>query len=188
MPKRNKSADTVDGDELRERYADADESTEFSDTEIRWLQDHSIAAKGDFDPQPVVFLLPDGTEVSNDPAFGAMQVLENDDAFQKLVESRAKEMAKDLVRQEMQLAGRANEEYHGNAVNEPRTRGSVSHPPDNSAAGEGDDEMPDDYNDWGVKDLRAEIAARNEDRDEESQMPLTGNKDALVAVLEADDQ
>lgn len=47
---------------------------------------------------------------------------------------------------------------------------------------------PEDYADAKNDDLRAEIARRNEDRDEDDQLPLTGNKAALIAVLEEDDE
>jgi len=47
---------------------------------------------------------------------------------------------------------------------------------------------PEDYANAKNDDLRAEIARRNEDRDEDDQLPLTGNKQALIDVLEADDE
>lgn len=47
--------------------------------------------------------------------------------------------------------------------------------------GDGDgDEMPEDYNDWKVDQLRAELKGR--------QLPADGNKADLVARLEADDE
>lgn len=44
-----------------------------------------------------------------------------------------------------------------------------------------------DYSAQKVDDLKAEIARRNEGRDEGDQLPATGNKSDLVAALEADD-
>lgn len=43
------------------------------------------------------------------------------------------------------------------------------------------------YGEWTAKELKAEIAARNENRADDDQLPATGNKAALVAVLEQDD-
>lgn len=44
-----------------------------------------------------------------------------------------------------------------------------------------------DYSSLKVADLKAEIAKRNEGREEADQIPFDGNKVALVAALEADD-
>ncbi|MCR1785303.1 hypothetical protein KVF89_22375 [Nocardioides carbamazepini] len=49
------------------------------------------------------------------------------------------------------------------------------------------DGKPDGYAAQTVKALKAEIAQRNDSRDAEHQLSVTGNKAALVAVLEADD-
>ena len=55
------------------------------------------------------------------------------------------------------------------------------------------DEAPDeatgrDYATWTVVDLKAEIAARNDGRDDAEKIPTDGNKADLVAALEADDE
>ena len=50
---------------------------------------------------------------------------------------------------------------------------------------------PDDeesYADLTVADLKAEIAERNEERDEDNQIADKGNKAELIAALEADDE
>lgn len=52
----------------------------------------------------------------------------------------------------------------------------------------GDAPEPQGYNGQKVADLRAEIARRNEDRDEADLLPTEGNKADLVATLEADDK
>ena len=43
------------------------------------------------------------------------------------------------------------------------------------------------YDDLTVAELKDEIAARNQGRDEADQIPATGNKPDLVAALTADD-
>ena len=45
-----------------------------------------------------------------------------------------------------------------------------------------------DYATWTVVDLKAEIAARNDGRDDAEKIPTDGNKADLVAALEADDE
>lgn len=47
---------------------------------------------------------------------------------------------------------------------------------------------PDDYETTSNDDLRAEIARRNEGRDEADQLSMEGRKANLIATLEADDQ
>lgn len=57
--------------------------------------------------------------------------------------------------------------------------------------GEGSNDDEDEgYSDWSVKELKAEIDSRNEDRDEDDQIvpEEPGNKAELVAALEADDE
>jgi hypothetical protein len=51
-----------------------------------------------------------------------------------------------------------------------------------------EDETPP-YSEWKVDDLKAEIASRNEDREDESQIVVEapGNRPQLIAALEADD-
>lgn len=58
------------------------------------------------------------------------------------------------------------------------------------AAGFTEKEAPagDDYESLKVADLKAEIERRNEGRDEEDQIPATGNKADLVEALAADDE
>lgn len=46
---------------------------------------------------------------------------------------------------------------------------------------------PEGYEAMTVDELKDEIRARNEDRDDDARLPLTGTKAELVAVLEADD-
>lgn len=43
------------------------------------------------------------------------------------------------------------------------------------------------YDDLTIPELKAEIARRNEGRDEDTQIPAAGKKPALVAALVADD-
>lgn len=47
---------------------------------------------------------------------------------------------------------------------------------------------PDDYETTSNYDLRAEIARRNEGRDEADQLSMEGRKADLIATLEADDE
>lgn len=65
-------------------------------------------------------------------------------------------------------------------------------------AGKGDDveeedeeeqaeRLTGDYSEATGPALKAEIAARNEGRDDDAKLSASGNKAALVAVLEADD-
>jgi hypothetical protein len=54
--------------------------------------------------------------------------------------------------------------------------------------GDPDAESGPDYKSMKVADLRAEVAKRNEGRDEASLLSAEGNKTELVAVLEADDE
>jgi hypothetical protein len=50
------------------------------------------------------------------------------------------------------------------------------------------EENPEDsYRDWKVAELKAEIATRNEGRDEANRLPSEGKKDELAAILERDD-
>jgi hypothetical protein len=51
-----------------------------------------------------------------------------------------------------------------------------------------DDEVDDNYEEWSVADLKAEIEARNAERAEGSHLALSGNKDALVKRLKEDDE
>lgn len=51
------------------------------------------------------------------------------------------------------------------------------------------EEVPEDYNDWKVDDLKAEIDARNDGRDEGDKIVPDGTLKAdLVAALELDDE
>jgi hypothetical protein len=49
-----------------------------------------------------------------------------------------------------------------------------------------DEDLPP-YSEWTNKELRAEIAQRNEGRDDSDKLPYGDNKEALVSTLEADD-
>lgn len=51
-----------------------------------------------------------------------------------------------------------------------------------------DQPEPTGYADLKVTDLKAEIARRNEGRDEDARIPDDGKKAELVAALEADDE
>lgn len=67
---------------------------------------------------------------------------------------------------------------------------------DNSDDDDDDEEEEDDgilrppYDREGVTNdmLRAEIVRRNEDRDEDDQLSVSGKKDDLIAILESDDE
>jgi hypothetical protein len=59
---------------------------------------------------------------------------------------------------------------------------------DDGAAGDGDGEPELTYDDLTVKQLQEEIALRNEDRDEDSQLSDKGKKDELIETLVADDE
>jgi hypothetical protein len=54
-------------------------------------------------------------------------------------------------------------------------------------APEQDEEGTTDYRSLTTTQLKAEIRRRNEDRPEDDQLPLTGDKADLVATLEVDD-
>lgn len=56
-----------------------------------------------------------------------------------------------------------------------------------SAAGDEEDEELD-YSTMSNDELRAEIARRNEGREDEDKLDLTGRKAELIAVLEEDDE
>lgn len=43
------------------------------------------------------------------------------------------------------------------------------------------------YADWKAADLKAEIASRNEGRDDDAKLPVKGKNADLIAALEADD-
>lgn len=188
MARRKQPKGEIDALDLLERYQDDEGDAEFTEAEIRWMQDHGISQPGDFDEQPVVFNMPDGSEVSNDPAFFAQQQLSNQEGFDALVEQRAEALAKEMIKAEQQGNQRVGGEYSGTAVGEARSGGRVSHPPDNSEVPDEEDDEDLPYDQRTADDLRAEIAARNEDRDEDSQLPLTGRKAELIETLEADDQ
>lgn len=53
-----------------------------------------------------------------------------------------------------------------------------------------DDEEEVDYNDFSVEELKAEIATRNEEREEADEIKVAGkgNKADLIAALSADDE
>lgn len=53
--------------------------------------------------------------------------------------------------------------------------------------GSGDDSSDEGYSALKVDELKDEIRSRNEGRDEDDTLPLTGTKAELVAALEADD-
>lgn len=59
-----------------------------------------------------------------------------------------------------------------------------------SAEGSDDEEDEVDYHDLSVAALKAEIEARNEDREEDDQIEVSkgAKKDDLIAALEADDE
>lgn len=44
------------------------------------------------------------------------------------------------------------------------------------------------YESWTVEELKAEIRARNEGREDDAHLSLTGNKADLISALEADDE
>lgn len=77
----------------------------------------------------------------------------------------------------------------------PRLRnsaGSVVNVSDATAARLGAGRAPLDgaaggYADMTVTDIKDEIRARNETRDEDDRLPLTGSKADLIAALTADD-
>lgn len=50
-----------------------------------------------------------------------------------------------------------------------------------------EDPAEESYNDWNKAQLIAELQARNENRPEDEQFPIGGNKGELVALLEGDD-
>ena len=50
------------------------------------------------------------------------------------------------------------------------------------------EELPDDYDEWTNAQLRAEIERRNEDREPEERMNVSGRHAELVERLEADDE
>jgi hypothetical protein len=53
---------------------------------------------------------------------------------------------------------------------------------------EDDDEDDGEYGDWTNNELRAEIARRNDGREEADKLSLDGKKADLIATLEADDE
>lgn len=60
---------------------------------------------------------------------------------------------------------------------------------DNSAPAPGGDEQPpENYNEWTVQDLQEEIRERNETAPPDRQMPVVGKKPELVARLQEDDR
>jgi hypothetical protein len=51
-----------------------------------------------------------------------------------------------------------------------------------------DDEVDDNYEEWKVSELKAEIDARNKERGPDDQLSLGGNKEDLVARLHQADE
>lgn len=73
-----------------------------------------------------------------------------------------------------------------NATNPSKRDGSPDNDPSRTSAPE---ELPENYEDWKVAQLEAEISERNTDRSEEYQIkPESGKKGALIAALAADDE
>lgn len=60
--------------------------------------------------------------------------------------------------------------------------------PDYSDDADGDEEMPEDYDEWTNEQLRDEIKRRNADRPEDERMNVSGRHAELVERLEADDE
>lgn len=58
----------------------------------------------------------------------------------------------------------------------------------NGVTGEEPDELDDNYEEWSVAELKAEITERNKELGEDVQIPVSGNKDALVDRLHKADQ
>lgn len=71
-------------------------------------------------------------------------------------------------------------EESGTATNDA-PNGGAGFAPQTSADGA-------DYANWSVKDLKAEVERRNEERPEDDRLEKPSKKDDLVAVLEADDE
>lgn len=61
--------------------------------------------------------------------------------------------------------------------------GPIWEPADTTSAG-----STAGYDGMTVDELKDEIRTRNEERDEDDRLPLTGTKSDLIAVLEADDE
>lgn len=59
---------------------------------------------------------------------------------------------------------------------------------DDGDGDDGDDADGDNYDTWSKDELKSEIDNRNEDRDEDDQMAVSGTKAELIARLREDDQ
>lgn len=167
-----------------EAVVDKDPS-ELEDHEIRWLQDHDMRPEG-VDPVPVFYYLEDGSKVSNDPAFFAMEQANNPSFMKDVVEARAQELADRMVAErmaEMNIQAGQQGVYHGNALNQPAVTADTAL---NAYAEESDEDV--EYSERTVKELRAEIYRRNEGREDDAKISMEGHKDDLVAALEADDE
>jgi hypothetical protein len=179
---------------------------DLQDHEARWLQDRDQLPP-EYAPQPVVFHLPDGTQVTNDPtaineATAAMttaiqEAPIDDEAIAAMVEARAQEMAEQMFRdRQHQAIVETTGENTGTATGEPITRGRPATPaPDHSNVeeeaedldeededGESEEEDgPEDYDrGWTNNDRRAELSKRG--------LSIDGTKEELIARLVADDE
>lgn len=180
----------VEAAKVAEKYERGGEEA-LNDDEKRFLQDRGVTFS---EPVPVVFHTPNGGVVSNDP----VAILGN------MREQQQVDLEAEVQRRvEIELARRGGEALtsaqHQQIVEQTPHTGTANpniHPtaspinPSPDDLEEGDDEDAEDvsYEDMTNKQLRAEIARRNEGRAEEDKLSLEGKKPDLVATLEADDE
>jgi hypothetical protein len=174
----------VDGAALRESLDPQNE------TEARWLQDHSLLPTDHpMYGQPVVFHLPDGTPVSNDPNFAARQQLNLGNNFDEAVKAAATQMAEELFQRKL-----LEHQQGAIAVSGPNdgraTSGPVDHSPvgvpvspamdsgDSGGALETEEAPP--YATWSKDDLKTEADIRG--------LSVSGTVTDLASRLEKDDK
>jgi len=170
----------VDGDALRESLDPQNE------IEARWLQDHCLLPTSHpLYGQPVVFHLPNGEQVSNDPNFAARQQLNLSNNFDEAVKAAAQEMAQQLFQQKImehqQGAVAVSGLNDGSASTGPVSHSPVgtSAPPEAQTTEVVTEEAPP-YHTWSKDDLKTEASIRG--------ISTSGTVAELAARLEKFDE
>lgn len=157
-----------------------------NDHEARWLQDHGLLPTSHpLYNQPVIFLLDNGTEVSNDPNFAAQQQLQGSGMLQDMIQAKAQELAAQMVQDQMALQNHqaaVTGEHFGNATNSPPLPDQgkvVERKPDVAAAEEVVEEEAPPYHTWSNQELQDELGVRG--------LPTHGTKKEMADRLETHD-
>lgn len=166
----------IDQKKVAEKYERGDN---LSEEESRFLQDRGIKVDN---PQPVVFKMPGGGTVSNDPVAVLTNLQEQNEVdIDAIVEARVEQ---ELARRAAAIAAEAQHESIVGQTPHTGTANPNQHPTGGTKAtddgDEGDEEGEEDYDEgWNNDERRAELAQRK--------LTTHGNKEELIARLIRDD-